>query len=87
MGWGKKLKTQPSEYLNKLPESFSPEDKVLVTDPMLATGGTLMHALNLIVERGAKPQNIRVICAVACPPGLSKISERLPDKGNTVEKA
>ena len=29
---------QPTEYLNKLPDSFSPDDKILVSDPMLATG-------------------------------------------------
>jgi len=68
----------PTEYLNKLPDSFSPDDKILVSDPMLATGGTLAHALDLIVERGAKPENIRVICALAAPPGLSKISEKFP---------
>mmetsp|Transcript_886 Transcript_886/g.2423 ORF Transcript_886/g.2423 Transcript_886/m.2423 type:complete len:275 (-) Transcript_886:145-969(-) len=68
----------PSEYLNKLPESFAPDDKVLVSDPMLATGGTLAHALQLIVDRGARPENIRVICALAAPPGLTKISEKFP---------
>ncbi|WZN63124.1 uracil phosphoribosyltransferase [Chloropicon roscoffensis] len=66
----------PTEYLNKLPDSFSPDDKILVSDPMLATGGTLAHALDLIVARGAKPENIRVICALAAPPGLSKISDK-----------
>ena len=44
----------------------------------LVAGGTLAHALNMIVERGARPENIRVICALAAPPGLSKISESFP---------
>lgn len=34
---------QASSYLNKLPPSFSPEDIIIVTDPMLATGGTMMQ--------------------------------------------
>ena len=35
------LAVQPTSYLNKLPKSFSPEDRILVVDPMLATGGSM----------------------------------------------
>lgn len=35
---------QPKCYLNKLPTRFSPDDVIIVTDPMLATGGTIMCA-------------------------------------------
>ena len=45
---------------------------------LLVKGGTLVHALQMIVDRGARPENIRVICALAAPPGLSKISDKFP---------
>jgi len=35
---------QASWYLNKLPESFAPDDRVLISDPMMATGGTMVKA-------------------------------------------
>ena len=69
---------QPSIYLDKLPPSFSAEDKIIVSDPMLATGGTLIYALDLITSRGALPENIRVVCALAAPPALTKLSEQFP---------
>jgi len=67
---------QAKPYLNKLPKSFSPEDQILVTDPMLATGGTIMQVIEDIVSRGASPANIRIIAVVAAPPALVKLSEK-----------
>lgn len=69
---------QATSYLNKLPSSFSPEDRILVADPMLATGGTVMNVLEDIVSRGGDQSNITVVCVVACPPALKKLSERFP---------
>lgn len=67
---------QPTSYLNKLPKSFSPEDRILVVDPMLATGGTIVHVLNDIVSRGGNVNNMIVVCVVACPPALKQLSEK-----------
>lgn len=67
---------EPSLYLNKLPESFGPDQRILVADPMLATGGSLCYALDEILSRGAVVQNIRVVCVVAAPPALTKLSEK-----------
>lgn len=67
---------EASMYLNKLPEKFEEDDLIVVTDPMLATGGTICHVLDDIVSRGGKPSNIRVICIVAAPPALTKLSDR-----------
>mmetsp|Transcript_10533 Transcript_10533/g.29983 ORF Transcript_10533/g.29983 Transcript_10533/m.29983 type:complete len:273 (+) Transcript_10533:169-987(+) len=67
---------QPSTYLNKLPQSFSAEDKILIADPMLATGGTMLAAMNEVVSRGASPENIRIISIVAAPPALKVLSEK-----------
>lgn len=69
---------EASSYLNKLPARLSPDDLVLVTDPMLATGGTIVQVLEDIVSRGASPSNIRVVSVVAAPPALKKLSEKYP---------
>lgn len=69
---------QPTIYLNKLPDKFPEGSRVFVIDPMLATGGTVVAAVNLIKERGADNKQIKVISAVAAPPALQKLSESFP---------
>ncbi|KAL2509584.1 Uracil phosphoribosyltransferase [Forsythia ovata] len=69
---------QPTVYLNKLPERFPEGSRVFVVDPMLATGGTVVAALDLIKERGADNKQVKVISAVAAPPALQKLSEKFP---------
>ncbi|XP_058000086.1 uracil phosphoribosyltransferase isoform X2 [Hevea brasiliensis] len=69
---------QPTIYLNKLPEKFPKESRVFVVDPMLATGGTIVAALDLIKEHGVENKQIKVISAVAAPPALQKLSEKFP---------
>ena len=65
-------------YLNKLPQEFNNETRILVLDPMLATGNTMMLALEEIVKRGGNPELIRVISVVAAPPALQKLSLEYP---------
>lgn len=65
-------------YLNKLPRYLSPEDLILIADPMLATGGTICQVVSDIIARGAVPGNIRVVSIVAAPPALRNLSERFP---------
>ncbi|XP_042016038.1 uracil phosphoribosyltransferase-like [Salvia splendens] len=69
---------QPSVYLNKLPDKFPEGSRVFVVDPMLATGGTVVAAIQLIKDRGVDNQQIKVIAAVAAPPALQKLSEKFP---------
>ncbi|XP_057807997.1 uracil phosphoribosyltransferase isoform X2 [Salvia miltiorrhiza] len=69
---------QPSVYLNKLPEKFPEGSRVFVVDPMLATGGTVVAAIQLIKDRGVDNKQIKVISAVAAPPALQKLSEKFP---------
>ncbi|GMP50901.1 hypothetical protein CsSME_00017328 [Camellia sinensis var. sinensis] len=69
---------QPTVYLNKLPEKFPEGSRVFVVDPMLATGGTIVAALNLLKERGVDNKQIKVVSAVAAPPALQKLSENFP---------
>jgi uracil phosphoribosyltransferase len=62
-------------YLNGLPPDLAGR-RVLVCDPMLATGGTLGQGVDLVVERGAT--EIAVICVMAAAPGLVRFTERFP---------
>ncbi len=66
---------EPRPYVNKLPESLAGRP-VIVIDPMLATGGSLVHTIALLAERGA-PMPITVVCALAAPEGI----QRLRDEG------
>lgn len=69
---------EASAYLNKLPASLSQEDRILITDPMLATGGTMMKVLAEVIGRGADPANVRVVCVVAAPPALKAMADAYP---------
>jgi uracil phosphoribosyltransferase len=62
---------QPTPYLAKLPERLD-DRPVFVLDPMLATGGSLAHTLELLVARYA-PAPVNVVCVVAAPEGLERI--------------
>ena len=66
-------------YLNKLPEQLSNQTKVLILEPMLATGGSIMMAMAEVVSRGVAPANIRIVSIVAAPPALQKLSEKYPN--------
>ncbi|MBD2205856.1 uracil phosphoribosyltransferase [Calothrix sp. FACHB-1219] len=69
---------QPMCYLNKLPEKFDPQTRVLITDPMLATGGSMMAAMAELTQRGIDPSLTRIVCVVAAPPALQKLSAAYP---------
>jgi uracil phosphoribosyltransferase len=62
----------PRDYYERLPASL-PEAYVYLLDPMLATGGSAIHALNRLREAGA--QRLAVICLVAAPEGLQAVEE------------
>lgn len=69
---------QPLCYLNKLPEKFAPGTRVLITDPMLATGGSMVAAMSELVQRGVDPSLTRIISVVAAPPALQKLNSAFP---------
>ena len=62
---------QPMPYVNKLPESLAGR-QCIVLDPMLATGGSLAHTCQLLVERGATG-TIIVVCVLAAPEGIDML--------------
>ncbi|MDY7020714.1 MAG: uracil phosphoribosyltransferase [Cyanobacteriota bacterium] len=66
-------------YLNKLPEAFDPQTRVLVSEPMLATGGTMMAAMEELTKRGVDPESTRIISIVAAPPALQQLSQAYPN--------
>jgi uracil phosphoribosyltransferase len=57
-------------YMASLPDSLAGRP-VIVLDPMVATGGSLLHCLTLLVSRGA--DDLTVICALAAPEGLQTL--------------
>ena len=66
-------------YLNKLPEQLNPQTRVLITDPMLATGGSIMMAIAELTQRGLNPALTRIISVVAAPPALQKLGANYPN--------
>ena len=66
----------PVVYYCKLPEDIQ-ERLVIVTDPMLATGGSSCDALAMLKERGVA--NARLMCLVAAPEGIARVQREQPD--------
>lgn len=67
---------EPVEYYCKIPKDCSERD-VFVVDPMLATGGSAIAAIQMLKNRGVK--NIRFLCVIAAPEGVKKLQETHPD--------
>lgn len=67
---------EPVVYYCKLPEDIQ-DRLVIVTDPMLATGGSSCDALDMLKERGCT--NIKLMCLVAAPEGIARVQECHPD--------
>ena len=66
----------PVEYYCKLPSDIQERD-VIVTDPMLATGGSACGAIMMLKDRGAI--NIKLMCLIAAPEGISAVQLAHPD--------
>ncbi len=67
---------EPVVYYCKLPEDIN-DRFVIVTDPMLATGGSSCDALQMLKDRGCT--NIKLMCLVAALEGIKKVQEAHPD--------
>ncbi|MGO2083889.1 uracil phosphoribosyltransferase [Vagococcus sp.] len=67
---------EPVEYFVKLPADIA-ERQLLVVDPMLATGGSAIMAIDLLKKRGAT--NIKFVCLVAAPEGIKALQDVHPD--------
>ena len=67
---------EPVEYYCKLPADCANRE-VFVVDPMLATGGSAVAALQMLKDKGVK--NIRFMCIIAAPEGVKRFQEAHPD--------
>lgn len=67
---------EPVEYYCKMPEDIA-EREIFVVDPMLATGGSSVAAIQMLKEKGAK--KIHFMCIIAAPEGIKKMQEVHPD--------
>ncbi len=67
---------EPIEYYKKFPSNM-PSSKIIVIDPMLATGGSASAALNFIKKSGGL--DISFVCLVAAPEGVNRIIKEHPD--------
>ena len=67
---------EPVEYYCKLPSPIE-ERLIIVTDPMLATGGSACDAISQIKKYGGK--NIKFMCIIAAPEGLERLHREHPD--------
>ncbi|MBQ9892210.1 MAG: uracil phosphoribosyltransferase [Bacteroidales bacterium] len=66
----------PVVYYCKLPEDIQ-DRLVIITDPMLATGGSACDAIDMLKQRGCT--NIRLMCLVGAPEGIAKVQAAHPD--------
>jgi uracil phosphoribosyltransferase len=67
---------KPVQYYFKAPDDIS-DRLVIVVDPMLATGNSVSHAIDLLKAKGAN--NLRLLCLLAAPEGIAALQERHPD--------
>lgn len=78
---------EPVEYYCKLPNNID-ESEIFLLDPMLATGGSAVAAIDFIKKRGGK--KIKFMCIIAAPEGIEVLSKAHPDVeifiGNIDEK-
>lgn len=72
---------KPVWYYNKVPmEAPNPENfYIYITDPMLATGNSLIEAIRLYADKKIPMENIKCICIMAAPEGIENIQREFPD--------
>ncbi|GJE84472.1 UDP-N-acetylglucosamine 1-carboxyvinyltransferase [Phanerochaete sordida] len=72
-----KVSLRPVEYYSKLPPN--PEvDQVFLLDPLIATGGTAVAALNMILDWGIPVDKIKLLCVLASKDGLANVQKEFP---------
>ncbi|KDN50371.1 putative uracil phosphoribosyltransferase [Tilletiaria anomala UBC 951] len=72
-----KVSLQPVEYYSKLP-SKPTVDRVLILDPLVATGGTAVACVRMILDWGIPISKIHFLCVLASRPGLAKLTAVYP---------
>ncbi len=67
---------EPVNYFFKVPKDIEKRE-VIIIDPMLATGGSAIDAIELLKSKGVK--KIKFLCIIAAPEGLKLVNEKYPD--------
>ncbi|GAB3605128.1 uracil phosphoribosyltransferase [Conyzicola nivalis] len=70
---------QPETYAERLPDDLS-NRQCFVLDPMLATGGSLIAAIDFLLARGAK--DVTAVCLIAAPEGLAAVEKAMEGRGD-----
>ena len=72
---------KPVWYYNKVPMPVDKPEKyyVYITDPMLATGNSLIEAIKLYVEKGIPQENICCVCMISAPTGIEAVFSKFPN--------
>lgn len=72
---------KPVWYYNKVPMEVQDPHKfhIFITDPMLATGNSLIEAIKLYSDKNIPTENIKIISIISAPEGISNIHEKFPD--------
>jgi uracil phosphoribosyltransferase len=70
---------QPTTYAERLPDDLSGR-QCFVLDPMLATGGSLIAAIDFLLARGAV--DVTAVCLIASPEGLAAVEEAMAGRGD-----
>lgn len=68
---------EPVEYFAKFPKTGLEESEIFILDPMLATGGSAIAAVEMMKKKGAK--KIKMICLVGAPEGVEAFEKAHPD--------
>lgn len=68
---------EPVEYYVKIPQELASDSTVYILDPMLATGGSAIAAVDILKKRNVK--DIHFLCLIASPEGIKNLSETHPD--------
>jgi uracil phosphoribosyltransferase len=68
---------QPESYMTRLPDLKHRD--VILADPMLATGGSTVKAIEILLENGAEEDRISAVCLVAAPEGIKAVQDKYPN--------
>jgi uracil phosphoribosyltransferase len=71
---------RPMTYYNKLPSTIDYSTaQMFILDPMLATGGSAVAALEIVSKLGVRQSNICFVCIIAAPEGIAHLTRQYPD--------
>ena len=78
LGIRRNEKAIPEVYYTHLPQIAS-KDSILILDPMIATAGSTMTAIEMILKAGGAAENIQIVALIAAPEGIEVIQKKYPN--------